>query len=145
MQRKDDTTVLDNRREKLTRWAVALAATSALLGCASIRNAQPKTVEIDGQRYVFGGSYDPAGTDLTITVNGDPLLRGSFPPYTPTLRLASKYKESEVIAQCYFSSVLSSRGGVVGIVAGAVQSGVGKSADKCDMSVNGKPAQEIYF
>jgi hypothetical protein len=85
------------------------------------------------------------GTELTVTVNSDPMLRGSCPPYTPTLRLSSKVKEAEVVAQCYFSSVLSSRGGMVGIVSGAVQGGLGKSAEKCEMTVNGKPAQELYF
>jgi hypothetical protein len=30
--------------------ALALTAAIALTGCASIRNAQPKTVEVDGQR-----------------------------------------------------------------------------------------------
>lgn len=44
---------------RTTRPAPALAAALALLGCGSIRNAQPKTAEIDGQSYVFGGSYDP--------------------------------------------------------------------------------------
>jgi hypothetical protein len=127
------------------RCAMTLTAAVALAGCASIRNAQPKTVEVDGQRYEFGGSYNPRGTELTVTVNGDPMLRGSFPPYTPTLRLSGKVKEAEVVAQCYFSSVLSSRGGMVGIVSGAVQGGLGKSSDKCDMTVNGKPAQELYF
>ncbi len=47
--------------------------------------------------------------------------------------------------ECYFSSVLSSRGGVVGIGSGAVQGGLGKSSDKREMTVNGKPAQELYF
>jgi hypothetical protein len=130
---------------RTTRWTLALAAALTLLGCASIRNAQPKTAEIDGQSYVFGGSYDPSATDLTITVNGDPLLRGRFPPYTPTQRLSAKYKQTDVAAECYFGSVLGSRHSVVGIVAGAVQGGLGKAADKCDLTVNGKPAQELYF
>jgi hypothetical protein len=73
------------------------------------------------------------------------MLRGSFPPYKPTLRLSGKVKDAEVVAQCYFSSVLSSKGGRIGIIAGAVQGGVGKSSDKCDMTVNGKAAQELYF
>jgi hypothetical protein len=124
--------------------ALVLTMAAALTGCASIRNAQPKTIEVDGQRYEFGGSYNPRGTELTVTVNGDPMLRGSFPPFTPTLRLTGKVKEAEVVAQCYFSTVLANRAGMVGIVSGAVQSGLGKS-DKCDMTVNGKPAQELYF
>jgi hypothetical protein len=116
-----------------------------LTGCVSIRNAQPKTVDIDGQRYEFGGSYNPRGTELTVTVNGDPMLRGSFPPYTPTLRLSGKVKDAEVVAQCYFISLLSSKGGRIGMIAGAVQGGVGKSSDKCDITVNGKTASELYF
>jgi hypothetical protein len=125
--------------------AALLIAAVALSGCASIRNAQPKTVDVDGQRYEFGGSYNPRGTELTVTVNGDPMLRGSFPPYTPTLRLSGKSKDADVVAQCYFSSVLGSKGGRIGIIANAVQGGVGKSSDKCEMTVNGKAAQELYF
>jgi hypothetical protein len=127
------------------RAALVLTAAVALTGCASIRNAQPKTVDIDGQRYEFGGSYNPRGTELTVTVNGDPMLRGSFPPYTPTLRLSGKAKDAEVVAQCYFSTVLGDKGGRIGIIASAVQGGLGKSSDKCEMTVNGKAAQELYF
>lgn len=134
-----------NPISRAARGASILTAAFALGACASIRNAQPKTVDIDGERYEFGGSYNPRGTELTVMVNGDPMLRGSFPPYTPTLRLSGKVKNAEVVAQCYFSSVLNDRGGKFGIIAGAVQSGVGKSADKCDMTVNGKPASELFF
>ncbi len=124
--------------------AVALAG-ATLTGCASIRTAQPKTVDIDGKSYVFGGTYDPSGNALTVTVNGDPALRGSFPPYTPTLHLSAKAGSADIAAQCYFGSVLGGRASRVGIIAGAIQGGLGKSSDKCDMTVNGKTAQELFF
>jgi hypothetical protein len=143
--RDDETMLCSKSFFRGARCALALTAMVALAGCASIRNAQPKTAEIDGQRYEFGGTYNPRGTELTVSVNGDPMLRGSFPPYTPTLRLSSKVGQADVVAQCYFSSVLSGKSGRVGIIAGAVQGGLGKSSDKCEMTVNGKPAQELYF
>jgi hypothetical protein len=126
--------------------AAGIATAIVLSGCASIRNAQPVAADIDGQRYEFGGSYDPSATALTITVNGEALLRGTFPPYTPTLNLSSKYRAgADVSAQCYFGSVLGSRHSKVGIIAGAIQGGLGKSSDKCTLTVNDKAAQEIYF
>jgi hypothetical protein len=36
-------------------------------------------------------------------------------------------------------------GAIVDIVCGAGQGDLGKSSDKCDMTVNGKPAQELFF
>ncbi len=120
----------------------------ALSGCATkIITAQPKTVDVSGQKLEFGGTYDPTHHELTIAVNNDPVLRGKFPPYTPTQKLNGKYKDFTVFADCYFGSVLAGgrSGGISGIVAGAVQSAKGKSADKCDLSVNGKPTESLYF
>lgn len=123
---------------------MSTAAAVALIGCASMRVAQNKTVESEGQKFELGGTYDPRGKDLTLTVNGDPVLRGSFPPYTPTLRLNGKYKNQAVSASCYFGTVLGSRGGVRGIVAGSIQGAKGKSADQCDITV-GSASEALFF
>jgi hypothetical protein len=51
-----------------------------------------------------------------------------------------------ISADCYFGSVLNkSVPGIGGIVASAVQGGLGKGADKCDMSVGGKVVEALYF
>ena len=116
-----------------------LLAAVALVGCASVRVAQNKTVESEGQKFDLGGTFDPKGNDLTLTVNGDPIMRGKFPPYTPTLRLNATYKNQPVTASCYFGTILGSGRGGIGtigaVVAGSVQGAKGKSGDKCDVTV----------
>ncbi|MEW6707797.1 MAG: hypothetical protein AB1430_23375 [Pseudomonadota bacterium] len=123
-----------------------LFAAAALAGCANpVKVAQKKSVEAEGQKLEFGGEYNARGKSLSLTINGDPVLAGTFPPYTPTLRLNGKYQGMDVSADCYFGSVLGQKGGVVGIVAGAVQGATGKGADKCDMLVGGKVLEALYF
>lgn len=107
--------------------------------------ALKKNYEVQGQKLEFGGTYQPKANELIITVNGDPILKGSFPPFTPTTKLNGKYKNFQITGECYFGSVLASKGGLVGVIAGAVQSGHSKTADKCDMFVNSKPADTLFF
>ncbi len=121
----------------------SLGAVAVVMGCASIRVAQNKTVESEGQKFELGGTYEPKG-DLTLTIDGDPIMRGRFPPYTPTLRLNGKYKNQSVSASCYFGTILGSRGGVGGIVAGSIQGAKGKSGDKCDITV-GSATESLFF
>lgn len=121
----------------------SLGAVAVVMGCASIRVAQNKTVESEGQKFELGGTYEPKG-DLTLTIDGDPVMRGRFPPYTPTLRLNGKYKNQAVSASCYFGTILGSRGGVGGIVAGSIQGAKGKSGDKCDITV-GSATESLFF
>lgn len=127
------------------RLVIAVCAAVLVAGCASPRVAQNKTVTVNNQKLDFGGQYDPRQNSLSITVNGDPIMRGSFPPYTPTLNLTAQYQGLDVRAECYFGSVLSSKGGVVGIFAGAVQGAQNKAGDKCDMRVGGKVVEALYF
>ncbi|HKO68776.1 MAG TPA: hypothetical protein VJU53_13320 [Burkholderiaceae bacterium] len=117
---------------------------AALAACASTRVAQNKTLESEGQKFDVGGTYDPRGHELTLIVNGDPVLRGSFPPYTPTLKMNGKYKNQAVSATCYFGTILGSKGGITGIVAGSVQGAKGKSGDKCDITV-GTASESLFF
>ena len=125
---------------------VTLSAGLLLNGCATpARTAAPKTYEAEGQKLVFGGTYLPREKELTITVNSDPVLRGRFPPYTPTQNLNGTYKNLQISANCYFGSVLGSQGGKLGVVAGIVQSTQNRTADKCDITVNSKPAESLFF
>ena len=125
--------------------AAGVVAVAWLSGCASVKSAQPKVVDVEGQKLEFGGSYSPRDKELTLTVNGDPVMRGKFPPFTPTQRLTGTYRNLAVTGDCYFGSVLSSTGGVGGIVAGAVQGARGKGGDKCDILVNGKVVEALFF
>ena len=109
------------------------------------RVAQNKAVNVSGKKLDFGGSYAPDAKELTLTVNGDPIMRGTFPPFTTNLQLNGKYQNLDINASCSFGTVLSSMGGLTGKIAGAVQAGIGKGGDKCDLGVNGKPAETLYF
>ena len=124
---------------------VLAIATTLLAGCASPKIAQKKTVDVAGQKLEFGGIYEPRGNNLSICVNGDPVLSGSFPPFTPVQNLNANYKGLAVRAECYFGSVLGGKSGVIGIVAGAVQSGKERAGDKCNMLVDGKVVESLYF
>jgi hypothetical protein len=41
--------------------------------------------------------------------------------------------------------VLGSKGGIFGAVARGVQSAKSKMGDECEISVNGKPLEKLYF
>lgn len=118
-----------------------------LAGCGGNppKVAQEKTYVAEGVTMVFGGKYDVDHNQLELTINGDPVMRGSFPPFTPTQNLNTNFQGLQVSGDCYFGSVLSSEGGVLGKVAGAIQSAKAKSADKCDIFVNGQSVESLYF
>ena len=126
---------------------IAIILAAVLAGCASnpVKLAQKKSVEAQGHKLEFGGEYNTRSNALSLTVNGDPVLAGKFPPYTPALKLNGPYQGLNITADCYFGSVLGGKGGVMGIVAGAVQNAHGKGADKCDMLVGGKVVETLYF
>lgn len=121
--------------------------TCLLAACAATPPivAQEKTVEFEGTSLVFGGSYDTERKNISLSVNGDSVMKGTFPPYTPTQNLSGKYKDLNISSQCYFGSVLSSQGGAFGAIAGIVQASKSSSGDKCDMLVNGKVVESLYF
>lgn len=101
--------------------------------------------DVEGQTLQLGGSYMVRDREVTLTVNGDPIMRGKFAPYTPTLNLKGNYKNIPVTAVCRFGSILSSHGGTVGTVASMIQAGTGKGNDICEVRVPGKPAETLYF
>jgi hypothetical protein len=121
-------------------------AASLLCGCTTPpKVAQKKNVTVAGRTLEFGGEYDTRNKALTLSVNGDPVMAGSFPMFTPTQHLRAEYQGLTISADCYFGSVLGSRPGVLGIVAGAVQSGQGKSGDTCSLLVGDKVVESLYF
>jgi hypothetical protein len=128
-------------------FVIGLITAGLMTACATKppRVAQKKTVTVAGQKLEFGGEYDERNTALSITVNSERLMSGTFSSYNATLQLKSPYKGMEVSADCYFGSILGNRRGVFGIVAGAVQAGNGKSGDTCDVLVDGKVLEKLYF
>lgn len=131
----------------IVRHAITVAAITSLVACSSTppRQAQKKAVDVAGQKIEFGGQYDEQNNSLSVTVNGDPMMTGKFPPYTATMRMNTKLRGLDITADCYFASVLGNKGGRLGIVAGLVQSGIGKASDKCEMLVDGKAVETLYF
>ena len=124
---------------------MCLVAIAGLAGCASAtRVAQMKTIEAGGEKFELGGRYTPPANELILTINGDPVMRGSFPPYTPTLRLNATYKNKDFTASCYFGTILGGGFGKRAIIASSVQGGLGKGGDKCDIAVGGK-SEELFF
>jgi hypothetical protein len=123
---------------------VLISLVVGLSGCASTKVAQMKTIETGGQKFELGGTYTPAANELVLTINGDPVMRGSFPPYTPTLRLNATYKNQQFAASCYFGSILGGGFGKRGIIAGSIQGGLGKSGDKCEITVS-HASEALFF
>lgn len=128
--------------------SLAIAVTTGILlsACATPpKTAANKTYQVEKQKLVFGGTFSPDANELIITVNDDPIMKGRFAPYTPTQNLNGTYKNLEISAHCYFGSVLGSKGGRFGLIAGMIQSANSNSADKCDLSVNAKAAETLFF
>jgi hypothetical protein len=130
-----------------SRAALVIALALGLAACASTppRQAQKKSVEAGGKRFEVDGEYLERNTALTIRVNGDPVMSGTFPPYTPTMKLHARYQGVDFTADCYFASVLGNRGGRVGWISGIVQNNVGKAGDKCEVLAGGKAVETLYF
>ncbi|WP_278403403.1 hypothetical protein [Pseudoalteromonas ruthenica] len=124
-----------------------VVAAALLSGCKSTppRVAQDKTVSVNGTDYVFGGVYNVDKNKLELSINGDPAMKGSFPPYTPTLNMSTKYKGEEFSSYCYFGSVLQEQGGAFGAIAGVIQGSNNKSGDKCEIKVAGEIKEHLYF
>jgi len=133
-------------KSKLAATLASAAVLALASGCTTPpRNAVPQDGLVSGKPMKFGGTYLPREKQLTLMVNEEPVMRGTFPPYTPTLNLNADYKGNPVRAECYFSSVLSEKGGIIGIVASGVQSAAGKSSDSCKMIVQDKTVATLNF
>ncbi|HEU4458264.1 MAG TPA: hypothetical protein VFR90_04010 [Methylibium sp.] len=112
------------------------------------RVAQNKSVQVQGKKLEFGGSFDADNNRLRITINGEPRLQGDFSRFSPTLNLSTPFDDLVVSAECYFGSILNKGpGGGLSrrIVARSVQGGLGKSDDICDLLVGGKKIETLLF
>jgi hypothetical protein len=68
--------------------------------------AQNKTVVVNEQTIVLGGSYDKEKKKLLLTANGDAIMQGRFPPMTPTQNLNANFEDMKFKGDCYFGSVI---------------------------------------
>ncbi|WP_105188952.1 hypothetical protein [Pseudoalteromonas sp. T1lg48] len=124
-----------------------LAAVMTLAGCGSTppRVAQEKVVTINGTDMTFGGIYNVDKNHFELSINGEPVMKGRFAPYTPTLNLSTDYQGEDISSYCYFGSVLQERGGKFGMIAGMIQASQQKSGDKCEIKVAGEIKEHLYF
>jgi hypothetical protein len=56
----------------------------------------------EGVTLVIGGRCDVEHNQLELTVNGDPIECGSFPPCTPKQSLKANYQGLRVSGDCVF-------------------------------------------
>lgn len=130
----------------LRRGLVMVPAIVMLAACSSPpRNAVPQNGAARGVSLRLGGTYLPTERQLTLTVNDEPAMRGTFPPYTPALNLNGDYRGTPLRAECRFSSVLSEQRSLVGVVASGVQSAMGRTGDVCKMMVDDKLVATLNF
>jgi hypothetical protein len=129
--------------------SITIFSCITLIGCATVqgpRTAQEKNISINGKPVTVAGLYYEKKNRLEITVNGDPIMRGKFLPYTPKKIINGKFDGKTITSNCYFGSVLGGKGGLFGAIAGAVQSAKSTSSDKCDISIDGGEVVEtLYF
>lgn len=123
---------------------VMIGLAVALGGCASLVTAPPKQYAPEGANakpWLIGGTFDPRRHTLTITVNGDNVMSGRFPPYTPRLSLPGLYEGHRLAADCEFTvGILKHR-----IAETVFQKVRGKSGNSCAILVDAKPAATLYF
>jgi hypothetical protein len=135
--------------------SLALMAVLAvsLIACASKPDpkivAQEKEYKPQGaaQPWTIGGVFDKREKSVTITVNGDGVMKANFPPYTPKLNAKGTYSGQALAAACSFATdVISSGGrGRTGIAQMVVQKSTGNTSNTCDVTVNGQAAVTLYF
>ncbi|MDB6063434.1 MAG: hypothetical protein JWM78_3537 [Verrucomicrobiaceae bacterium] len=130
-----------------TRFTALFAAIALLSACTSAppREAQQKDIKIDDKSFRFGGSYNDKTNDLKLSINGEPLMQGKFPPFTPTQTFNTTYQDVPFSLHCYFGSVLGHNNGVLGIVAGAIQAAKSSASDKCEILYKDAVKDVLYF
>lgn len=126
----------------------------ALAGCAGKKDtrvfAQDKEYvpSSSAAPWTIGGVFDQKDYSVAISFNGESVLRGRFPPYTPRLTAEGKYNDRAVATLCKFSSgIVAGKGGgwqerlAEGIVAKATKAG----GNTCEVTVDGQAAATLYF
>ncbi len=135
------------RRSTVSNLSVITVAATLAAACASTppREALPQVSKVGDPPITWAGSYDVENNRLTLTANDQPVMRGSFPPFTPVMNLDGTFEDSSIRAECYFASVLNEQGGLFGAISTAVQSKNAKTSDTCKMMVNAEEAATLNF
>ena len=132
---------------------VAVAALVALSGCAR----KDTRVIAQDKEYVppaaespwrIGGVFDKSELTVVISVNGENVLRGRFPPYTPRLTAQGRYDDKPVATLCKFSSdvIAGKRSGWQERLAETIVSKTTSTGgNTCDVTVDGQAAATLYF
>ena len=135
---------------------LALAVTlSTLSGCAS-KPPKDTTLRAAEKPYQgkdmtapwrIGGVFDKKDKSVTIAINGDNVIRASFPPFTPNVNAATNYEGKAIATACKFATGIISDNGrsKFGIAQMIVQKSTGNTANTCDVSVDGEQAVTLYF
>ncbi|MCU7923887.1 MAG: hypothetical protein KZQ88_14460 [Candidatus Thiodiazotropha sp. (ex Dulcina madagascariensis)] len=110
-----------------------------------VKTAQEKKLVVAGQPLKFGGSYNVTRHSLEMTINGDPVIKEKFSDLNPAQNLNADYEGLRITSKCYFSSVLSKKGGFLEVASRKVQSEKGRTGDECTILIDGKMAEKLYF
>lgn len=130
---------------------VGAVAVAALSGCAAKNTkvfAQDKQfVPPAGTApWMIGGVFDEEQYTVVISFNGENVLRGRFPPYTPRLTAEGKYQEKAVAAVCMFSSgVIGKSGWQVQLAEAIVSKATKAGGNSCEVTVDGQAAATLHF
>lgn len=120
-----------------------LGAALFFAGCSSLVTAPPKHYQAaaDKKPWTIGGTFDSRRHLVTISIDGDNVMAGRFPPYTPKLNLSGLYEGHRLNADCEFTV------GIIGNRIGETifQSVRRKSGNTCAILVDAKPAATLYF
>ncbi|MCU7921008.1 MAG: hypothetical protein KZQ95_22010 [Candidatus Thiodiazotropha sp. (ex Epidulcina cf. delphinae)] len=126
-----------------------LAGSFLIVACVKkedvVKTAQEKELVVSGQTLIFGGAYNVTRNNLEVTVNGDPVMKGVFRNFNPTQNLNADYKGLQISSRCYFGSVLGNKGGIFGAVARGIQSAKSRTGDECEILVDGRSVEKLYF
>jgi hypothetical protein len=129
---------------------VMLMALSVAAGCA------PKNTKVFAQdkEYVppeatgpwkIGGVFDEKDHSVVISFNGENVLRGRFPPYTPRLTAEGKYQDRAVSTVCKFSAGIIQGGWQAQVAEAIVSKATKTGGNACEVTVDGLAAATLYF
>jgi hypothetical protein len=130
---------------------VAIISAAAIGGCAQKNTkvfAQDKEYlpPASASAWKIGGVFDEKEYTVMISFNGENVLRGRFPPYTPRLTAEGKYLDRAVATVCMFSSgVIGKSGWEVQLAEAIVAKATRTGGNSCDVIVDGQAAATLYF
>lgn len=121
--------------------AVGLLTTACKDPIIKAPSKQYQPVGETAQPWTIGGIYHQREQRVTVTINGDNVLSGRFPPYTPKLSLPGQYQGHRVLADCEFTNdIIGNR-----IAESIFQRVRNKSGNTCVVMVDGRQATTLHF